>query len=301
MGHGSPGSGRTYLSPVLPYHLGCPSWSDTAWRGGIYPRDARPESFLRWYCQTFNAVEGNTTFYARPSPTVVERWAQTMPVDFRFTAKFPRDISHAGDLRLQVDAARDFAQSLAILGPRVAPFWLQLPAAFAPHRLGELAFFIESFGLPLAVEVRHPGFFARGDEERALNRLLLGQGIERICLDSRPLFSCHSDDPAVLAAQAKKPRVPPRPVAFTDAPQVRFIGGPDLQANDAFLAQWVAKVAGWIEEGRTPYVFLHTPDNHLAAEQALRFHQQLTERLPGLAPLDVVEHDEPAAQQLGLL
>ena len=46
----------------LPYYLGCPSWSENAWREGLYPQNARPADFLSLYAQVFNAVEGNTTF-----------------------------------------------------------------------------------------------------------------------------------------------------------------------------------------------------------------------------------------------
>jgi uncharacterized protein YecE (DUF72 family) len=87
---------------------------------------------------------------------------------------------------------------------------------------------------------------------------------------------------------------------LTQFPQVRFIGHPELEANDPFLAPWVEKIGAWIEEGRTPYMFLHTSDNRLAAQLALRFHDQLMARLPGLAPLPTL-HREPVAEQLGLL
>lgn len=284
----------------LPYYLGCPSWSENAWREGLYPQNARPADFLSLYAQVFNAVEGNTTFYARPAPTTVVRWAQSLPEHFRLTAKFPRDISHGGDLREQLHAGEDFLQLLQPLGARVAPFWLQLPASFGPQRLAELVRFVDALQRPLAVEVRHPEFFAKGDAERLLNRLLMDRGVERICLDSRALFSCDSGDPAVLHAQSKKPRVPPRPAAFTQCPQVRFIGRPELEANDPYLVPWVEKVAGWIEEGRTPYVFLHTPDNHRAPELARRFHLQLSERLPGLPALPEL-HPPQSREQLGLL
>ncbi|WP_297834071.1 DUF72 domain-containing protein [Pseudomonas sp.] len=283
-----------------PYHLGCPSWSENAWRESLYPENARSNEFLGLYAQVFNAVEGNTTFYARPAPATVERWAQALPEHFRITAKFHRDISHGGDLRQQLQAADDFIQLLAPLGARVQPLWLQLPASFGPLRLAELVSFIDAVERPLAVEVRHSTFFAKGDEERMLNRLLLDRGVERICLDPRALFSCVSTDPAVLHAQSKKPKVPPRPAALTQFPQVRFIGHPVLEANDVFLAPWVEKVAGWIEEGRTPYVFLHTPDNLQAPDLARRFHEQLMARLPGLPPLVVLDRG-PAVQQLGLL
>ncbi|WP_434988410.1 DUF72 domain-containing protein [Pseudomonas protegens] len=285
---------------MLPYFLGCPSWSENAWREYLYPEDARPNDFLGLYCQVFNAVEGNTTFYARPAPGTVQRWAEIMPEHFRFTAKFPGDISHGGDLREQLSAAESFIQLLSPLGERVSPLWLQLPASFAPQRLAELAGFIDGLERPLAVEVRHPEFFTKGDAERMLNRLLRKRGVERICLDPRALFSCTSTAPAVLHAQSKKPKVPPRPAAFTQFPQVRFIGHPELEANDPFLEPWIDKVAGWIEEGRTPYVFLHTSDNRLAAELARRFHARLMQRLPGLPALPEL-YREPAAEQLGLL
>lgn len=203
-------------------------------------------------------------------------------------------------MRGQLHAAEDFLQLLQPLGGRVAPFWLQLPASFGPQRLAELVSFMDALQRPLAIEVRHPEFFAKGDAERLLNRLLMDRGVERICLDPRALFSCDSSDPAVRHAQSKKPRVPPRPAAFTQWPQVRFIGRPEIEANDPYLLPWVEKVAGWIEEGRTPYVFLHTPDNHRAPELARRFHQQLSERLPGLPALPEL-HPPQSREQLGLL
>ena len=282
----------------LPYRLGCPSWNEPAWRGGFYPAGMRPADSLGHYVRTFNAVEGNTTFYARPAPATVQRWAATMPADFRFCAKLPRDISHEGDLRGQLDATHAFLELLAPLAGRVAPLWLQLPAGFGPERLEELAAWLDHFGgRELAVEVRHPAFFARGDEERALNRLLHARGVERICFDARALFACTADTPAVRHAQSKKPRLPVRAAAFGRSPQVRFIGAPALEANQPWLLPWIGQVADWIEQGLVPHVFLHTPDNHLAAAQALRFHALLRERLPGLPALQA---PAAAAPQPGL-
>ncbi len=278
---------------MLPYFLGCPSWNEPAWRGSFYPTDIRPAETLEHYARVFNAVEGNTTFYARPSAATLQLWAERMPEHFRFCAKLPRDISHEGDLRDRIGATQEFLRLLEPLGARVAPLWLQLPASFGPQRLGELADWLDTFShRAIAVEVRNAAFFARGEEEKALNRLLHERGVERICLDSRALFACDSDDPAVLHAQSKKPRVPVRPTAFSTAPQVRFIGGPDLDANQRYLDPWLDKVADWIGEGLVPHVFLHTPDNHLAAAQAQRFHAGLMTRLPGLPALA-----ESAAQQ----
>ena len=286
---------------MLPYFLGCPSWREPGWRGALYPPDATSQRFLQLYAQCFNAVEGNTTFYAEPAPATVARWAAQMPEHFRFCAKLPRTISHSDNLIVQLPAAEAFLQLLAPLGARVTPLWLQLPASFGPARLAELSGFLRELARPLAVEVRHPAFFARAEEERQLNRLLRDLAVERICLDARPLFSCVSDAPAVRHAQAKKPHLPLRPTAFSDCPQLRFVGHPELAANDVFLAPWVAKVAEWIEAGLAPYVFIHTPDNHLAPQLARRFHQQLQVCLPGLADLAWPARESASANQLALL
>lgn len=273
---------------MLPYILGCPSWSESAWVGSLYPPATVASDFLPQYAQLFNGVEGNTTFYARPALETVQRWARLMPEGFHFCAKFPRDISHSPDLRLQVAAAQAFVRLLSPLGARLGPLWLQLPARFEAHQLEALACFLDELiplGIPLAVEVRHLSFFERGEAERSLNRLLHGRGVERICLDARALFSCQAQEPAVLHAQSRKPRLPVRPAAFTQSPQVRFIGHPQLEANDVFLQPWVEKIAQWIGEGRCPHIYLHTPDNLLAPALALRFHAALRMRLPELPAL----------------
>src|SRR5690606_15471706 len=111
---------------------------------------------------------------------------------------FPGDISHAGDLREQLPAAESFVSLMSPLGERVSPLWLQLSKGFTPQRLAELAGFLDGIDRPLAVEVRHEQFFAKGDAERMLNRLLRDRGVERICLDPRALFSCTSTSAAVL-------------------------------------------------------------------------------------------------------
>lgn len=284
---------------TLPYFLGCPSWNDAAWRGSLYSPSLPASNYLAHYCSVFNTVEGNTTLYAWPSVQKIERWAAQMPEDFRFCAKLPREISHAPDFGEAGDQILSFRSLMAPLGPRVTPFWLQLPASFGPARLEELAQLIETLDRPLAVEVRHAAFFTRGEEERALNRMLHERGVERICMDTRALFSCQSSDPALRHAQSKKPRLPVRPAAFSESPQLRFVGHPELIANDPFMAPWLDKVAQWIEAGKRPHVYLHTPDNQLAPELAMRFHEQLSARLPGLPPLAMTPMQTEA--QLSLL
>lgn len=251
----------------------------------MFPPQLETGDFLAQYARMFNAVEGNTTFYAWPSAETVQRWAVNMPASFRFTAKIPRDISHAGDLRDHTDALERFERLLSPLGERVSPMWLQLPASFGPSRMDELQALIEVVERPLAIEVRHPAFFDRSDQERALNRLLRDRGVERICLDTRALFSCASGDESLLHAQRRKPRLPVRPAALTTSPQLRFVGHPSVAENERYLAPWLDKFATWIEAGLTPHAYLHMADNRYAPALARAFHAHLAARLPGLPAL----------------
>jgi hypothetical protein len=44
-------------------------------------------------------------------------------------------------------------------------------------------------------------------------------------------------------------------------------------------------VAGWLREGRSPTVFIHTPDNVDAPELARRFHDEVRALVPEVKPL----------------
>ena len=81
MGYGSAGSRYPYLMR-LPYYIGCPSWSENAWREYLYPVDARSNDYLGLYSQVFNAVEGNTTFTLAPRPPLCSAGPKSCPMTF---------------------------------------------------------------------------------------------------------------------------------------------------------------------------------------------------------------------------
>ena len=59
----------------------------------------------------------------------------------------------------------------------------------------------------------------------------------------------------------------------------------DPVATAAGWAPWVDRVVRWLTEGRSPTVFVHTPDNVDAPVLARRFHEEVRARIPGLAAL----------------
>lgn len=139
---------------------------------------------------------------------------------------------------------------------------------------------------PLGVEVRHLAFFGKGEAEKALNQWLIEQNVDRIIMDSRPVFSALPNTEAVIDAQQKKPKVPVHAIATAEHPMIRFIGHPERDANLPFFRAWQHKLPEWIAQGKQPYLMIHTPDNDLAPQLARQLYQQLQQTivLPDLAP-----------------
>lgn len=274
-------------------------WANRAWVGPYFPTTTRSGDELATYATWCTTVEGNTTFYSVPPASTVSKWADLAPETFRFCFKLPRTITHDRRLRGCSEELAAFLTTIEPLGPRIGPIQIQLPASFEPDDMSVLKAFVSGLphGFTWAVEVRHLDFFAGGEAEAPLDDLLSRSGINRVILDSRALF----DGPAVteeeIDAWTKKPRVPVRPVATADQPIVRLIGQTEAAPTRERWQPWIPVIARWIEEGREPHVFTHTPDNRIAPEHARWFFDQVAALVPTLEPLPEPETD---ATQLDL-
>ncbi|WP_104041098.1 DUF72 domain-containing protein [Vibrio hyugaensis] len=265
----------------LPLRLGLTMWSHNQWQQSFYGSGTKPAERLEKYAQVFHTVEGNTTFYATPTLNTVQNWKAATHDNFKFTFKLPKAITHEQMLRGCDEQLRDFMTIMEPLHERVGQWTIQLPAAFGPDYLDRLKKFCASFppNFPLGVEVRHMAFFSKGEEERALNQWLLESGIDRIIMDSRPVFAAKPINEVIIDAQQKKPRVPVHAIATAKHPIIRFIGHPEIDANLRFFEPWLQKLPMWIEQGIQPYLMIHTPDNMLAPELAEKLYKQLQLKL----------------------
>ncbi|WP_116025093.1 DUF72 domain-containing protein [Thermomonospora umbrina] len=277
-------------------HVGCAMWTHAPWQGRFLPRSLPPRERLRSYATWCNAVEGNTTFYATPARSTVESWAQQTDPDFRFVVKLPKPITHERRLGGVDEELRAFLEAVEPLGPRAHALWVQLPGSFGPNDLGALAGFLR--GLPrthaYAVEVRHRAFFEDARAERLLERVLAGAGAEWVPFDTTVLFRSPPTSDAERDAWTKKPRVPRRSSALTDRPIVRYLGRDDTERTVEGWRPWVDTVVAWLREGRSPTVFVHTPDNAEALPLARRFHDEVRARVPEVEPLaDPVPAEPP--------
>ena len=268
-------------------HVGCAMWSYAAWQGRYLPPSLSPRERLSAYATWCNAVEGNTTFYATPAVGTVRSWAEQTSPDFRFVLKLPRVVTHDRRLADVAEPVRAFLAAIEPLGSRAHALWIQLPPSFSPADVGALTGFLAR--LPreyrYCVEVRHRAFFAEPRSEQLLERALGTVGAEWVPFDTTVLFASPPSSDAERGAWTNKPRLPRRAKALTAYPIVRYIGRDDNARTIAGWQPWLATVAGWLREGRTPTVFIHTPDNVDALELARRFHDDVRARVPEVEPL----------------
>ena len=279
-----PGSGSL---GAVKFHVGCAMWTYAAWQGRYLPPSLPPRERLRAYATWCNAVEGNTTFYATPTPGTVRSWAEQTAPDFRLVLKLPKIITHEHRLADAGEPLRAFLAAIEPLGPRAHALWVQLPPSFGPGELDALGGFLRSLPREYrsCVEVRHRAFFADPRWEQRLETVLGEVDAEWVTFDTTVLFDDPPASDAERGAWTNKPRVPRRSRALTSHPVVRYIGRDDAARTVAGWQPWADTVAGWLQEGRSPTVFIHTPDNVEALDLARRFHDDVRARVPEVEPL----------------
>jgi uncharacterized protein YecE (DUF72 family) len=163
--------------------IGTSGFSYKDWLGNFYPQFCPQADFLKFYASRFKTVEIDATFYCIPSPEIVKKWARITPDDFVFAAKFPRTVTHKGDLNSRVESAAAFVGVMENLGPKRGPLLLQFPYSFKPDKKDILLDILRS--LPdqgmFAVELRNKKWL----DEKCVLDLLIEKNIA-LCLIDHP-------------------------------------------------------------------------------------------------------------------
>lgn len=194
--------------------VGTSSWADPGFVEDWYPPGLPARDRLAYYAARFDAVEVNSSFYAVPSRSAVERWTSVTPAHFTFDVKLHRllsrhaapldslppplrggaEVSPRGRVRLTpeleaavLDALLEALAPLAEAG-KLSSLLLQMTPAFAPgrHELSELDGLVERLApRPIAIELRHRGWVAA---ERAPETLswFSERGAAFVCVDAPP-------------------------------------------------------------------------------------------------------------------
>ncbi len=138
-------------------YLGTQGFSFDAWVGPFYPAGTPKRTYLEAYAEQFDTVEIDATFYAIPRASTVEGWRQRTPPEFRFSAKFPRLITHDKKLDRAVGDAEAFVGTMQALGDKLGVLALQFAYDFTPEYFEALDDFLGRLpaGPRYAVEIRN--------------------------------------------------------------------------------------------------------------------------------------------------
>ena len=243
----------------LAVRAGGTMWNIRAWKGKVFPEKAPQRVWPECYGRTFDTIEYNATHYRIYAPDKMRAWADAMPADFRFCPKMPAIVSHYRRFANCEGPTDDFIAGLLALGEKLGPTFIQLPPHFAPKHADALQAYLAAWPqeLPLAVEVRHPDWFAGGARAEAVWDQIQSLHIGAVISDTagrRDAVHMRLTAPFLL---------------------LRF-GGYEGHPTDAFrLQEWADRIARWSAGGslREVHLLVHQPDSVLTPETCAQFLQ----------------------------
>lgn len=139
--------------------IGTAGWSLTA---EMKTELSETGTHLQRYATRFDCVEINSSFYRPHRRKTYERWADSVPITFRFSVKVPKVVTHERRLNdCETEMAQFFEESSG-LGACLGVYLVQLPPSLAFDRKSCSAFFANARSrseTAFVVEPRHATWF----------------------------------------------------------------------------------------------------------------------------------------------
>lgn len=229
-------------------YIGCAKWNKTDLKG-FYPKGTKDE--LAYYATQFNSIELNATFYNNFPVETIETWHAKTPEGFKFFPKLHQSISHWKRLKDAKEPTDIFLDGIAHLQDKLGMLFLQMPDNFGPKNWEILKAYLEEWpsGFPLALELRHTGWYDGSFNSEDLYSVLEKKNISHIVTDSagrRDLLHMRLTTPTAF---------------------IRY-NGANVDSDYTRLDDWFERLKLWIEEGiQNIYFFVH--QNHEEASPLL--------------------------------
>ncbi|GBR01024.1 DUF72 domain-containing protein [Acetobacter oeni] len=163
------------------WHIGTAGWGIASPLAASFPGEG---THLARYGKRLSCAEINSSFYRPHRRTTYERWAESVPPEFRFSVKMPRVITHEKRLTGTGDDVARFLDETGGLGEKLGVVLIQLPPRCTFDARVAEAFFTdlrERFDGQIACEPRHAEWF--GQEAEAL---FAARHIARVAADPAP-------------------------------------------------------------------------------------------------------------------
>jgi uncharacterized protein YecE (DUF72 family) len=140
---------------------------------------------LERYARVLSCAEINSSFYRSHRTSTWEKWAQSVPADFRFSVKAPKTITHQAGLACTPEQLKNFLAETTTLADKLGVILFQLPPKLAFHLTTAKTFLTllrDLYAGPAVFEPRHPTWFSA-----EANHLLQSFHVARVAADPAPV------------------------------------------------------------------------------------------------------------------
>ncbi|SOD18998.1 DUF72 domain-containing protein [Pedobacter xixiisoli] len=146
----------------MKWQIGCSGFYYKEWKDFFYPKGLAQKDWFKFYCENFNTIEINSSFYKVPSPKSLDKWYNDSVADFSFTMKAPRLITHYKKLEGCKNDFWEFNQIVSEgLKEKLAYILFQFPPSFvfSEERLERLIDLLATVNSQNVVEFRHSSWW----------------------------------------------------------------------------------------------------------------------------------------------
>ncbi len=115
------------MTKIEKIFIGTSGYNYKHWKGPFYPDDMSSDEWFDFYCQNFDAVEINNSFYQLPEKKTFQSWKDRSPDNFRFSVKASRYITHMKKLKDPKEPTGNFFKAVDGLDDKLEAVLFQLP------------------------------------------------------------------------------------------------------------------------------------------------------------------------------
>lgn len=228
--------------------IGTSGWHYKHWIGNFYPPRTPASKMLAYYCERFDTVELNNSFYHLPKRPALESWRDSTPQGFCFAVKGSRFLTHMKKLKDPEQGLQRFFEAIDILGEKLGPVLFQLPPNWELD-LERLKLFIEC----LPREHRYAFEFRNATWSVPQSYDLLARHHVAYCI----FDLAGTQSPIEVTADIAYVRL--------HGPGGKYQGS----YSDEALNKWAKRISKWRRELKAVYVYFDNDQAGYAAGNAL--------------------------------
>lgn len=238
--------------------IGTSGYSYEHWKNGVfYPKTTPTNEWLEFYSSIFNTVELNVTFYRLPKKEIFKAWYEKTPMDFKFSVKASRFITHIKRLKNCDEALNIFFKRTNLLRNKISCVLWQLPPKFKidEERLANFIKNLKRFKkIRQVFEFRHESWYTK-----KIFSLLKKNNIS-LCIADWPPFSVNGPITAKFVYIRKHGH------------EARLYDG---CYSNTQLKKDATKIKNFIRDGKKVYIYFNNDAHGYAVKNAITLKKML--------------------------